>query len=134
MKSQHLALAIIVCLLVAGCQTQQLPRHKALAEPMLAHSVYFTLKDGSDAARQKLTDSCYKYLSNQPGVVFFAAGPLAEEFDRAVNIRNFDVGLHIVFKTRNSHDEYQVSENHLLFIKENKDSLKRVRVYDTFVR
>jgi hypothetical protein len=101
---------------------------------MLAHNVYFTLKDDSEAAKTKLTNDCFKYLKDQPGVVFFAAGPLAEELDRPVNVRDFDVGLHIVFKDKKAHDAYQVADRHQQFIKENKDGLEKVRVFDTLVR
>jgi hypothetical protein len=124
----------MMALIPAGCGSDQLARRDRLAEPMLAHNVFFTLKDGSDAASQRLTDACYRLLEDNPGVVFFAAGPLVEEFDRPVNVRDFHVGLHIVFKSKKFHDQYQVSEKHLQFIRENKDSFKRVRVFDTFVR
>jgi hypothetical protein len=101
---------------------------------MLAHNVYFTLKDGSEAAKTRLVNDCFKYLKDQPGVVFFAAGSLADELDRPVNVRDFDVGLHIVFKNMAAHDAYQVSEKHQQFVKENRDSFNKVRVYDTKVR
>ena len=42
--------------------------------PMLAHMVYFTLKDRSSAAVQRMVETCQKYLPGHPGVIFFAAG------------------------------------------------------------
>lgn len=133
MNKTLLILEIVVLLLLAGCGNGHLTQHEKIAEPMLAHNVYFTLKDGSDAAKNKLTNACYEYLKDHPGVVFFAAGPLVDELDRPVNVRDFHVGLHIVFSNRKSHDQYQTSEKHLRFIRENKDSLERVRVFDTLV-
>jgi len=134
MNRELLALTIMVFLLVAGCGTGQLGKQSHCAEPMLVHTVYFTLKDGSDTATNKLTNDCYKYLKDHPGLVFFAAGPLAEEFNRPANVRDFQVGLHIVFETEKFHDSYQTSDKHLQFIKENKDSFKKVRVFDTLAR
>ena len=67
---------------------------------MLSHSVYFALDDNSDAAVASLVADCKEYLSGHPGTVFFAAGTLAEEFNREVNVRDFDVVLLLVFKDR----------------------------------
>jgi hypothetical protein len=98
---------------------------------MLAHNVYFSLKDNSPAARQKLLAACNKYLSKHLGTVFFAAGVLAEALKREVNDRDFDVGLHIIFIDQAAHDRYQDAPAHLQFIAENKDNWKKVRVFDS---
>lgn len=101
-------------------------------EPMLVHNVYFTLKDGTPENTQKLVDACFKYLKNHPGVVFFAAGPLVQELDRPVNVRDFHVGLHVIFKSKKDHDTYQTAPDHLKFIDENKPTWDKVRVFDTY--
>ena len=49
------------------------------ASSKFAHSVYFSLNDNSDEAKQELVASCKKYLSGHPGTVFFAVGLLAGE-------------------------------------------------------
>jgi hypothetical protein len=103
------------------------------ADRMLAHDVYFSLKDNSPEAREKLIAACKKYLANHPGTVWFAAGPLAEEFQREVNDREFDVALHLVFKNKAAHDAYQKAEAHEKFIAENKDGWTKVRVFDSYV-
>ena len=74
---------------------------------MLAHNVYFKLKDQSDEARAKLIAACKTHLTNHPGVLFFACGLRAEELTRPVNDRDFDVALHLVFDSVASHDTYQ---------------------------
>jgi hypothetical protein len=102
-------------------------------EPMLVHSVYFSLKDNSGAEKQKLVDACKKYLAHHPGTVAFAAGTRAEEQKRPVNDVDFDVALHIVFKDKASHEKYQEDELHKKFIEENKDNWKKVRVFDAWV-
>ena len=106
---------------------------ESIAEPLLAHNVYFTLKDKSEEAKKKLVEACKKHLSNHPGTVFFAAGTLVEELDRSVNDRDFDVGLHLVFKNKAAHDKYQDAPRHLQFIDENQSSWTKVRVFDSYV-
>lgn len=101
--------------------------------PLLAHNVYVSLKDNSPEARQKLLAACKKYLSNDPGIVFYAGGILATELKRDINDLDFDVAIHIVFKDKAAHDRYQGSKEHQQFIAENKDSWKKVRVFDSLV-
>jgi hypothetical protein len=103
-------------------------------EMLLCHDVFFSLKDNSPAAKQKLVDACKKYLSGHPGEVFFSAGVLAESLNRKVNDLNFDVALHIVFTDLASQEKYQDAPRHLEFIKENKDNWKNVRVFDSLVQ
>lgn len=100
---------------------------------MLAHNVYFALKDSSPAARKKLVEACKKYLAKQPGTVFFAAGTLADELKREVNDRDFDVALHVIFNDQAAHDQYQAAPLHHQFIEECKANWKKVRVFDSLV-
>jgi hypothetical protein len=100
---------------------------------MLAHQVYFALHDRTPAARGRLLAACRKYLSGHPGEIFFAVGTLAEELNRPVNDRDFDVALHIVFDDQRSHDLYQDAPRHVQFIEENKANWKKVRVFDSVV-
>jgi hypothetical protein len=121
-------------ILVLGLAWNQRTTEAADAkEPMIAHMVYFSLKDNSPAAKEKLVAACKKYLSKHPGEVYFGAGTLAEEFKRPVNDRDFDVALHIVFKDKKSHDQYQDAPRHNQFIEENKENWKKVRVFDSAV-
>lgn len=120
----------------ATLETRTMPTARAAdaaAEPMLAHIVYFTLKDKSPTAQLRLVAACKKYLSKHPGTVFFAAGTLAEDLNREVNDRDFDVGLHVIFKDRASHDKYQEAPLHVQFIEENKENWAKVRVFDSKV-
>jgi hypothetical protein len=97
----------------------------------LIHNVYFTLHDGSAAAIKHLIDACHELLRGHPGELFFAAGPLVAELDRPVNVRDFHVGLHVVFASLAFHDAYQVSERHVRFIDRHRASWAAVRVFDT---
>jgi hypothetical protein len=97
---------------------------------MLAHIVYFTLKDSSPEAIEKMVDACRKYLSDHPGTVHFSAGTRAKEYQRPVNDQEFHVGLHVIFESREAHDAYQVAPRHNQFIEENKPNWAKVRVFD----
>jgi hypothetical protein len=100
---------------------------------MLSHSVYFTLNDNSPVAVQRLVAACKTFLSDHPGTQFFSAGTLADEFQRSVNDRDFDVALHVVFTDRAAHDAYQAAPRHQKFIEENRSNWKQVRVFDAWV-
>lgn len=100
---------------------------------MLAHNVFFKLKDRSDAAKQALVASCQHHLTGHPGVVFFACGTLAEGLNRPVNDRDWDVALHLVFQSQAEHDAYQDAPRHHQFVAENKASWDSVRVFDSVV-
>src|SRR4051794_21682881 len=100
---------------------------------MLAHNVYFTLADNSDAAKRSLIAACKTYLKSHPGIVFFACGTLQDELQRPVNDRAFDVSLHVVFDSLASHDAYQDAPLHHTFVAENKANWKQVRVFDSNV-
>jgi hypothetical protein len=100
---------------------------------MLAHNVYFTLKDDSVEAIDRLVRACHQYLKNHPGVEFFAAGTLVDELDRPVNDRDFHVALHVVFTDKAAHDAYQTAADHVTFIEGQKENWQQVRVFDSYV-
>ena len=123
-----LAFSLTVALIVAfaGVSAQA-------EERVLAHDVYFSLKDDSPQAKEKLIVSCKKYLTDHPGTVRFAVGPIADEMKRDVNDRDFDVALHLVFKNKAAYDQYEKSERHLKFKEEAQDNRKKVRVFDSYL-
>jgi hypothetical protein len=102
-------------------------------EKLLAHNVFFALKDRSLAARQKLLAACKMYLTRHPGTMFFACGTLAEALNRPVNDRDFDVSLHLIFENQAAHDAYQEAPRHHEFVAECKENWAKVRVFDAAV-
>jgi hypothetical protein len=129
-----LGLALMVVLTaVSASQPSAAAQEEEAAGPLLAHNVYFSLKDNAAPAKKLMVEACRKYLAKHPGEVFFAAGTLAEDLERPVNDRDFDVALHIVFKSKADHDKYQEDPRHLQFIAENKGNWKKVRVFDSVV-
>ena len=102
-------------------------------ESAVGHMVFFELKDKSPEAKKKLVDACYKYLKNHDGVLYFSAGPRAEDQKEPVSATDWDVALHIVFKDAASLKKYATHADHLKFIDENKAGWKGVKVYDSHV-
>jgi len=102
-------------------------------EPKLAHNVYFSLTDNSDAAKDKLLAACKKYLGGHPGTESFAIGRLAKDLKQPVNDQDFDVSIQFVFKNKAAFEKYSKSEKHLKFIEENKANWKKVRVFDSYL-
>jgi len=98
----------------------------------LAHMVFFSLNDSSEAGRAKLIAACEKYLADQPGTVYYSVGTHVPDLQRPVN-QTFDVALHVVFESREAHDRYQADPRHLKFIEETKPTWKEVRIYDSYV-
>ncbi len=99
---------------------------------MLAHSVYFSLHEPTLENRRKMVEACHQYLTDHPGVVFYAAGECSS-YDRDVNDRHYDIALHVVFKDHATHDAYQIAPRHKQFIAECKAMWKQVRVFDADV-
>jgi len=97
----------------------------------LAHMVFFTLAESNDANRTKLVAGCKKYLDGHEGVEYFSVGVRAAEYDRPVNDRDYDVALHLVFKTAQDQDAYQTHPRHVQFVEECKGLWKKVRVFDS---
>lgn len=104
-----------------------------MTAPRLAHNVFFQLKDPTQANIDALVNACRKYLNRQPGILFFAAGPIDATLTRPVNVQDWHVGLHLVFVDRLAHDLYQEDPDHKKFIEENRPTWASVRVFDSLV-
>ncbi len=97
---------------------------------MFIHTVYFWLKDGTDAAvAAELSKACQDLLAPIPGVRQLWAGRPAMT-PRDVVDNSYDVGLCVVLDDVAAHDVYQVHDLHQQFIKRFKPHWKRVQVYD----
>jgi hypothetical protein len=129
-----LCFGMFVCLFAFAAMRAEEKPVKEASEPNIGHMVYFKLKDNSSSEKDKLVAACKKYLAGHDGTVYFSAGVLAEDFKREVNVRDWDVALHLVFKNKAAHDKYQDHERHLKFIEENKGNWEKVRVFDSVVK
>ncbi len=99
---------------------------------MIAHDVYFSLKDASDARRKSLIADSHRLLAPIDGITFYAAGTLVD-MGRDVNDRDFDVALHVVFEDMAALQKYLVDPRHVEFLDRNKENWARVRVFDAEV-
>ena len=129
MKNITLISIVALLIVVSGCMPG-LNRNTGKDNVMM-HAVYFELNDNSPQLTQKLVDDCNKYLSNHPGIKYFSVGTRATEYDRSVNVKDWDVALHVVFESKEAHDKYQVADDHHKFIDENKQNWKSVKVFDS---
>lgn len=101
--------------------------------PQLAHMVFFTLAEPSEATARQLVDGCKAYLKGHEGTAYFSVGTRGKEFAREVNDQEFDVALHLVFEDKAAHDTYQANPRHLKFIEECASLWSKVRVFDSYV-
>ena len=101
-----------------------------MSQGHLTHSVFFTLKDASEAKIQQLVDDSYTYLSKAAGLVSLHAGARIADLNREVNDDQFHVALIVVFESREAHDAYQTVEGHVTFIERNKENWASVRIFD----
>jgi hypothetical protein len=60
-------------------------------------------------------------------------GTLAEGLTRPVNVRDFEVSLHVIFEHMAAHDRYQADPRHVRFMAENRLNWKAVRVFDSIL-
>jgi hypothetical protein len=135
MRTQLVCAGLVIgSILVAGAVGMGAGAGAGKAEPKLAHMVFFTLKDRSEAAREKLAASCLKYLGGHEGTLHFSVGTIAEDVVEPVSDREFDVALHLVFENKEANQKYQKSERHVKFVSENRESFAKVRVFDTYLK
>ena len=106
-----------------------------IAAPALAaemgHMVFFKLNDSSPKSRAHFAGLCHKYLAKIPGITYFSVGGLADDLNRDVNDKDFDIALHVVFKDRAAHDVYATHPDHLKLIELGAPLWTKVRVFDS---
>ena len=100
--------------------------------PLLAHNVFFSLKDNSPETKKGMVADSHKYLSPIPGIVFYAAG-VVSDVERDVVDRDYDVALHVVFKDKAAMEKYLAHPRHLEYVAKHQPNWKKVRVFDSFV-
>jgi len=133
MKSSVPAMLIlgVVCLglCVLGAPAADKPAAKG---PLLAHNVFFSLKDNSPETKKAMVDDSHKYLAPIPGIVFYAAG-VVSDVERDVVDRDYDVALHVVFNDKAAMEKYLAHPSHLEYVAKHQPNWKKVRVFDSFV-
>ena len=100
---------------------------------MHAHNVFFSLKDKSPEKIEQLIADSKNYLAVLPGITLFECGVREVSLERDVNDLDFDVSLHVLFESLESHDAYQESDAHEEFVARNQANWAGARVFDAVV-
>lgn len=108
-------------------------RQESKMSTQLAHMVFFTLKDHSQASREAFVASCHKYLQGHAGTVHYSVGIIAADVEEPVSVRDFDVALHLIFESKEAEARYLKDPRHQQFVEENRPRFERVRVFDTYL-
>ncbi len=105
-------------------------RNLAYHGPMFSHVVIFWTDPAQPQAADELVAGARKYLANIPGIVHFHVGRMATSA-RPVVDQSYQVGLNVVFASKQAQDDYQAHPQHLEFVeKVFKPRFKKVVIYD----
>jgi hypothetical protein len=97
---------------------------------MFSHVVIFWTDPNKPQAADALLAGAQKYLKEAPGILHFHAGKMVPSH-RPVVDQSYQVALSIVFKDKQSQDDYQSHPSHLEFVgKVFKPNCTKVIVYD----
>lgn len=126
-----LALVVALVFAIAGLGADQASTEPAPA--LLGHTIFFSLKDPSEENKQALIEASKQYLSQHPGLVFFAVGTRDENINGMFTDKNYDVALHMVFTGREALGTYAKTDDHQKFVAVSTPLLKGVRIFDSSV-
>lgn len=97
---------------------------------MFSHIVIFWTHPDNPNAADELVAGANHYLKPIPGVVSFHVGKMVPSHRPVVN-QTYQVGLNIVFTSKEAQDTYQEHPSHIEFVeKVFKKVCKGVMVYD----
>jgi hypothetical protein len=99
----------------------------------LFHSIYFSLVDKSAENIEKFTAICVKYLSAHPGIQQFSTGGLTD-IKRDVSVRNFDVGVDIIYESKQAYDNYLASPEHAAFFPATNGMINGTYIFDSYLK
>ncbi len=97
---------------------------------MFSHVVIFWTDPANPEAANQLIAGANRYLRSIPGILHFHVGKMATSH-RPVVDQSYQVGLNIVFASKQAQDDYQAHPQHVEFVeKVFKVVGKRVVIYD----
>jgi hypothetical protein len=97
------------------------------------HSLYFSLVDKSPQSISNFTEICIRYLSNHPGILQFTTGGLTD-IKRDVSVRNFDVGVDIIYDSKLAYENYLKSDEHEAFFPATEGMIADTYIFDSYIR
>ena len=65
--------------------------------------------------------------------MYFSVGTRAEDVDGPVNVKDFDVALHVVFASKEAKAKYLKSPRHTQFVEDNEAQFDKVQVFDSYL-
>lgn len=99
----------------------------------LFHSIYFSLTDKSAASIARFTALCRQYLSQHPGIGLFDTGGLTD-IKRDVSFRDFEVGMDIIYDSKQAYDNYLISPEHAEFLSGTSGMIAKEYVFDDYLK
>jgi hypothetical protein len=119
-------------LVTGGVATRQArTAEKSAKSAGYVHSVIFYLKKdaGADAAESVIADA-HELLSKIPSVRALKAGPPSTETQEKVAVKDFSVGLLVLFDDYGGVEQYLKHPQHDEFVKRHREHFEKVLVYD----
>jgi len=101
---------------------------------VVAHTVYFTMKESTRENIDKCIAACKKYASKHEGLILFACGERAEPPAMPISDKDFHVAQVLIFTSREALEKYSKSEDRQKFVAEGRPLWSKVRVFETNLR
>jgi len=105
-----------------------------MSKPILIHTVYFWIKDGTPAADVQFFEEGLVRLGTCPQIENFYWGPPAPTEARGVVDNTYNYAISVHFKSLEDQAEYQKEPIHLKFIEDHQNIWEKVIVYDNTVK
>lgn len=125
------AVGIFACQLGNSSGQAQETTKKSASKAPYVHAVIFTLKKdaGKDAIENVIADS-HKLLAKIPSVKGLWAGRPAEKSTPKFAVKDYDVGLLVLFDNYEGLQEYLDHALHTEYVEKHAKHFERVNVYD----
>lgn len=101
--------------------------------PNLFHSLYFSLTDPSAERIAEFTEICKQHLCAHPGIRQFSTGVLTD-IKRDVSIRNFNLGVDLIFDSRMAYEQYLRRPGYESFFPATRKMIKNTYIFDAYTR
>jgi hypothetical protein len=127
-RSQVYLVFILLCTLACKNSDKEvidkstLKSDNVLSEKLLMHNVFLNLKDSVSSDEKQFAIDQLISLKQVEGVLELHAGPKAETGDERLN-KNYDVALHVVFKSKEDLSVYDTDPYHAKVRAQLKDLL-----------
>ena len=105
-----------------------------MAKPVMAHNVYFWLKEGTSKEERLAFEKGLTKLGTVPCLNMYFWGKPADTEERDVIDRSYDYAINSFFVTLEDQETYQSHPIHLEFIKNHNHIWSKVKVFDNLTK